>query len=276
MTREVGQHAQHHGNRGRYARRQTVESVGEVGAVRHGGHHEDGYGDVEEPRPPFVAAHQRAVVQLVVLQEGDGGLGGLDRLRAQDDPLRDAHLSPAVRIQVDRFDGSGHLLAHHDILREPHREPDDDAETHLPDDLEAPLESLLVVAENLDIVVQTADEAEPEGRHQHQQHVDVVQPAEEEHGHQHGQQDNDAAHRGGAAFLELAFETEIANLLADLLALQETDDRLAAVDDDQQRHDEGSHGTERNVLEHARTGEVVVLIEVLENGVKHGNIQSEI
>ena len=114
------------------------------------------------------------------------------------------------------------------------------------------------LAEDLDVVVQPADQPQPDGRDDHQLDVDVVEPSEEQDRDEDRQQDDDAAHRGGAAFLELSLEPEVADVLADLLAAQEVDDLAAEDDDDQQREDDGRRRAERNILEHTRARDVVI------------------
>ena len=196
-------------------------------------------------------------------------------LGAHHDVALHAFENLAAGIHVDRLHGLRDLLAHDDLGREPHRRADDDPESHLPDDLEPPLEALLVVAEHLDVVVQPADEPQPHGRDEHQLHVDVVQAPDEQHRHQNGHQDDDPAHRRGALLLELPLESEVADLLADLLAPQEVDHPASEDDDDQQRKDDGCRRAERNVLEHARAGQVVGLVEVFEKMVKHEFVSAE-
>lgn len=120
------------------------------------------------------------------------------------------------------------------------------------------------MAEDLDVVVQAADESEPERRDEHQLDVDVVELAHQQRGNQDGQQDEDAAHGRGAALLELSFEPQVANLLADLLAAQQVDDAASEDDDDEQCQDDGRRRPEGEVLEHARAREVVGAVEVLE------------
>ena len=276
VAREVGQHGQHHDDRHRDARHQTVEAVGEVGAVRHGRHHQNGHQHVEQPRGDVVAAGHPAVVELVVLDEGDGRLGGFGALGAEQQVLPDALFDRTVGIDIDGLDGLRDLLAHRNVGRKPHGGADDDAQSDLPHDLEATLEPLLAVAEDLDVVVQTADQPEPHGRHEQQLDVDVVQAPEQQRRHQNGQQDDQSAHGGGAALLELSFEPQVADLLADLLAAQEVDDRASEDDGDEQRKDDGPRRTERNVLEHARTGKVVGLIEITEQMVEHNNAKLRI
>ena len=54
-----------------------------------------------------------------------------------------------------------------------------------------------------------------------------------------------------------------------LAAAQEVDDLPAEDDDDQQREDDRRRRTERQVLEHARTGEIEGLVQIPEKMVKH-------
>ena len=264
MARKIGQHPQHGDDRDRNSRRQTVQAVGEVGAVRHGRHHENRDQHVENPCGNGVSARQPSVVELVVFDEGDGRLRGLEALGADDHVALNRFEHRAVLVQIDRLHGLRDLLAHDDVGREPHGRSDDDAEAHLPHDLETALQPLLPVAENLDVVVQTADQAEPDRRHEQQLDVDVVQLAEEQHRDQDGDENDHAAHRGRAFLLQLALKPEVADLLADLLAAQEVDDRTSKDNDDQQREDDGCRGAEGDVLEHSRAGEVVGLVQVPE------------
>ena len=125
------------------------------------------------------------------------------------------------------------------------------------------------MAEDLDVVVQTADQPQPDGRDQHQPDVDVAQVADEQHRDQDGDEDDDATHRGGTLLLQLALQPEVADLLANLLAAQEVDDPASEDDDDQQRQDDGRRGAEREVLEHARTGQVIGFVQILEKVIKH-------
>ena len=258
MPREVGQYAEYCHDRDGDARGQPVEAVGEVGAVRHRRDDEDRHQHVEQPRGGAGFAREPSVVEFVVLDEGDGGFGGLGAFRAQDDVPLHAFDHRSVGVQIDGLHGLRDLLADDDLGRKPHRRADDDAQPDLAHDLKAALEPLLVVAEDLDVVVQPADQPQPDGRDDHQLDVDVVEPSEEQDRDEDRQQDDDAAHRGGAAFLELSLEPEVADVLADLLAAQEVDDLAAEDDDDQQREDDGRRRAERNILEHTRARDVVV------------------
>ena len=258
MAREVGQHPQHGDDRDRYARGQPVEAVRQVRAVRHGRHHEDRHQHVEQPRGRSVASGEPAVVELVVLDEGNGRLRGLDRFGAEHHRLPHAlHRTPLL-VEIDRLHGPRGLLAHDDLGREPHGRPDDDTQPDLSHDLEAPLEALLAVAKHLDVVVQSADQPQPDGRDQHQLHVNVVQLAQQQRRDEDGDEDDHAAHRRRAPLLELPLEPQVADLLADLLAAQEVDDPPPEDDDDEQRKDHRRRRAERNILEHTRARDVII------------------
>ena len=71
----------------------------------------------------------------------------------------------------------------------------------------------------------------------------------------------------------MSFEAEVADLLADLTALHEAYDPLSEGDRNEQRQDDGQRRAERDVLEHARTGQVVRTVEILEKMIQHTSIK---
>ena len=113
------------------------------------------------------------------------------------------------------------------------------------------------MAEGLDVVVQKAERTEPDGRNNHQLHIDIVQSANEQYGNQDGQQNKDSAHRRRAALGELPLKAQIAYLLTYLVTLQHTDNRATKEDGNQQSQHNGYGRTKRYVLEHTRTGQIV-------------------
>ena len=110
MPREVGQYAEYCHDRDGDARGQPVEAVGEVGAVRHRRDDEDRHQHVEQPRGGAGFAREPSVVEFVVLDEGDGGFGGLGAFRAQDDVPLHAFDHRPVGVQVDGLHGLRDLL----------------------------------------------------------------------------------------------------------------------------------------------------------------------
>ena len=69
------------------------------------------------------------------------------------------------------------VLAYYGIRAEPKCYADDKAYRYLADNFVDALQTVLVLAENLDIVVHKAEEAQPDGRDNHQQQVDVAHAA---------------------------------------------------------------------------------------------------
>ena len=159
MSRQVGQYAKHEHYGHRYAGQKAVQTVREVGSVGYGRDDEYRHEDIEYPCRGVVAARKDVVVELGVLHERNRGLGALLGCGADDALLIErAHAAVLDILHGLRLD---HLVAHHDVVRCPHHRSYDDAQTHLPDHLEAAVETLLIVAEHLDVVVQTADESQP-------------------------------------------------------------------------------------------------------------------
>ena len=257
VRRGVGQHPKRDADNGRAARRQSVESVGEVRAVRDGGDDEDGHQHKEQPGDFRLVATgpsgQHGVVEVVVLDKGDGRLGGLHFAGV------DTHLLDRVLPRTTDL----HVFADHDVRTEIERQADNQPEAHLGDDLEAPVQPLLVFLEDLDIVVCKAQCAQPDGGDEHKDQVDVVQPGEEEQGDDDGDDDDDAAHRGCAFLAQLTLKAQLADGFADLKAAQAVDDASTDGRGDEEGQDEGHHGAEGDVFEDACTGDVQ-LIQVVE------------
>ena len=170
VARDVGQDAQCQADDGRVSRRHAVHAVVQVGAVADGRHDEDGDEDEQHParRLGVVAqeAHDVGIVQVVALEEGDGGLRGLDFLGGV------YHLCLPALLHLD-------VLADDHLRAEVERQSHDEAQAHLADDFELAVQAFLVLLEYLDIVVRKAQRTQPDGGDEHQQHVDIVQPAQQ-------------------------------------------------------------------------------------------------
>ena len=89
----------------------------------------------------------------MILDKGQRGLGGLDRLG-----FVDFH-------QFWSFVAVGHMdvLVHHDGRTQIHGQAHNNTQTHLAHNLELALQALLVVMENLDVVIGKTQCAAPEG-----------------------------------------------------------------------------------------------------------------
>ena len=116
----------------------------------------------------------------------------------------------------------------------------------------------------LAVVVEEADAAHPGGGHQHQDHVDVGQVAEQQAWDEDAEYYDEAAHGGGADLFHLPFEAEVAHHLADLHSLQAPDDAVAEDQGDEQGHGQRHAGAERHVVHEPQAGEVEIGRQVFE------------
>ena len=91
---------------------------------------------------------------------------------------------------------------------------DTEAEHDLSEYFEASRHTFLVFAEDFDVVVNEADEAQPQGGDEHGYDVDVVEFGKEEGWNHNGGEDKQAAHSGGAFLFFLSLEAEVADGLA--------------------------------------------------------------
>ena len=126
----------------------------------------------------------------------------------------------------------------------------------MPDDFEASRQAFLVAAEDFDVVVHAAEEAEPERRDNHQYEVDVAHTAQQQHGHEYGYDDDYATHRRHSDFLNAeGVNLGVALCLGDLLAFEVLDKLLAEPCRDYQRQDERQQRAERYVAPHVCAGD---------------------
>ena len=132
---------------------------------------------------------------------------------------------PADRLYHGRAFGrslaNGYLRA--EIQHTAHQQ----AQTYLPHHFEATFEPVLVLAEDLDIIVQKPDRPHPKRRYEQQHEVDIVQTGKEQHRHDRRQDDDHPAHRRSSGLFLLSGQAQMPHRLSDLLAAQETDDLLA-------------------------------------------------
>ena len=179
----VGQNRQAQTDDGAAAGGQAVDAVREVGAVAYRCDNQDDQRNEYQPAPPRspVAhpSHQALVIEAVVLHERHGGFGGLFRFPNGEAAVGFKHLknSPVGRRHFDNLTGIfpiGGVLDGH-VGVPPHDGAYDDAHADLADDLEASRESFFVFLEDLDVVVDEADGAQPHRDEQHHLGVDVGQ-----------------------------------------------------------------------------------------------------
>ena len=215
-----------------------------------------------------------AVVKLVILHEGEGGLGAFHHIFL--------HISAAgdggFRLQGALYAlFHFHLLTDHDVGAHPHGEAHDEAQHHLARQFAFFRHAFLAVLEHLDVVVGKAQSAAPEGAHQQQLDIDVAEVAEQEHAAQDGEDDDEAAHRGGAFFLHLIRQAQVSHGFPDLLGPQPVDDLVAGKQGHQHGHHGRCHGPEAQVVHQAHAREIHSLaFQILEQVVYHGNISLKV
>ena len=197
------------------------------------------------------------VIEVVVLDERYGGLGGLHILRG-------VHDDGFLRFGLNYL----HILAHRYIRAKPHGEAHNQAEAHLSHNFEAAFHAVLVVTMNLQIVVKETERAEPYRGHEHQSHVDVAQIAHEQTRHKNRHDYYDATHGGGAFFRHLALKAKIADYLAHLHQLQTVYYPAPEHCGYNQRQHESRAGTERDVVHEPRAGHTESL-EIIKKIIKH-------
>ena len=133
------------------------------------------------------------------------------------------------------------MLADYNILREAHYCSYDKSKTYLTYNLELALQALLVVAEDLDVVIEKTDNTAPKGGHKEQNGVDIVQAGKQQHRNNNSEQNDNTAHRRCSLLCELPLQAEVTNILANLVALQCSDNTLTAEDDDKQCGNDRCH-----------------------------------
>ena len=193
-------------------------------------------------------AHDVGIVQVVALEEGDGGLRGLNLLGG----MHHLHLSARL-LHLD-------VLADDHLWTEVEHQSHDEAQPHLPDNLELAVQPLLVALEYLDVVVGKAQRAQPHGGDEHQHHIYIAQSPQQQAGDEYRHDDDDPAHAWHAHLLHAeGVYLGIALRLGNLFALQQVDEPVAPDARDEQRQYHRHQRAERGVGKHSRPGEVVLV-----------------
>ena len=104
--------------------------------------------------------------------------------------------------------------------------------------LELAFHAFFIVMSHLDVVVGKTESTAPDGGNDHEQHVNVVELAQQQARHQDGNDDDDTAHRGSTLLLQLALKPQVAHNLAHLHELKAVDDATAKYYGDEERQDE--------------------------------------
>ena len=168
-----------------------------------------------------------------------------------------------------------HLVvrAHYYRWREPHRDAYDKAQTHLSGNFVFTFQSFFVVELELAVIVEETDDSHPEGGHYHQNHIDIPEIAHQQARNQYGEYYYQAAHGGSAGLLHLSLQSEIADGLAYLAALQPVDDH--ASEDECRQHGQRKRyaGAERDVV-HQVVPREVGAGKLLKQSVYHSGVVS--
>ena len=254
MTAHVGQYAYGHAYYSGVAGAHAVHAVVEVGAVGDGRHHEYRHDDEQHPSGSglVLAAerHDARVVEVVALDKRNGRLQRLHGLCAV---LDDGLLTVVLISEV---------LVHLHVGRGPEHEAHNETDAHLSHYLVATLQSLLVVAEYLYEVVESAEHAEPHRGDYHEQQIYIAQSAEQQHGHEYRHDDNDTAHRRHAYLLHAeGVYRRVALSLGYLLLLEHLYELLAEPCRDDEREDEREERTKRYVAPHVRATDTILFEE---------------
>ncbi len=241
-TGGIGEDEQGDGDDGRVAGTHTVHAVVEVRSVADSGYDEDGEEDEEDPAEAVLIGlsgpgEEVGVVEVMMLDEGDSGLGGLDlRGLLHDDDII--------------LDMTRHHFVHAHGRTETQGESDDESESDLSGDLDPSVESVFVLAEGLDIIIREAECAHEEGGDEHEDHVDVRQFAEQQAGQEDGGDDDESAHSRYAFLRHIEGVGFLVALgLRDIMALHIIDEGIAEPDGGDECDDAGCDGSKRNIGE---------------------------
>ena len=110
--------------------------------------------------------------------------------------------------------------------------------------------------EVLYVVVQTTQEAQPEGRYNHQNKIDIAQTSKKQYRDEQCNDDNDAAHGGHSNLIDTERVYFCITLgLRNLLFFQQLDELLTEPCRDDEGQDHGKDGAERYVAPHVGTAD---------------------
>ena len=134
-------------------------------------------------------------------------------------------------------------------LHENQRHGDDEANQGLQQQFAAPVQSQVLLAHHLQIVVGKADCAEGQRGTHHQPDEGVRQIRPEQRGQHDGDHDQQSSHGRRAGFLLMRARSLLADILADLEFAQAADHRRADDERHEQRRQAGKGRAEREVAE---------------------------
>ena len=228
MSRHVGQYAQSRSDDGSVASTHAVHAIVEVGSVRHGC--DDKRGDEYEQNPSagtlgatvVYPVESFVVVEVVVLEERNGSHGRLARF--------------ALVIYHGRRLGHGlHIFAYNGLGRKPERNSYHASKQQLTQQLVARFHAVLVAAQ-LDEVVDETKGSEPQDGDDEQVDIYVVEPPEQQCRNHDCTHDDDSTHRWRTLLLNaVRVDFSIACRLQVALTFHIGDETLACPHRDEQR-----------------------------------------
>ena len=208
----VGQNAQSDAHNGGSPCGQSIDAIGQIGSVGNRCDNEDDDRYEYEPCPTAwgctPSLHELGIVQFVVFEEGYGGFGRMVCFIK----------GIAHRTGYPLFDRD--LFFDHHLWVEEQDSADDDTKDHLAEHFEDAPQSLFILLEYLDVVVQESDEAHPYRGDHEQLDVHIVQLGKEQGGNENGREDEEPAHGRCPGFFLLSFESEVPNGLTHLQFVQ--------------------------------------------------------
>ena len=132
-----------------------------------------------------------------------------------------------------------HILAHHSVGTQPQSQADRDAKRKLRQQFQFGRHTILV-ATQLDLIVNEANDAEECDGGNQQHHIHIAQFTKEQSRHQHGQQDDHTTHRRHAFLLHsIRVDGCVARLLYMLLLTHILDEILTCHHRNDQRENQG-------------------------------------
>ena len=156
---------------------------------------EDDDDDIEQPgataRLPTEKAEDGGVVELIAFHERYRGVRALAVQEIVHGAILFEERAERGGVQLVR-EHLWHLHFGSDGGMEIHHRSHDDADPHLTHQLELPGQTALALLEDLDVIVDEADGAEPEHTGEQQQDVHVVEPREQQRGYHDTCDDHEA------------------------------------------------------------------------------------
>ena len=128
---------------------------------------------------------------------------------------------PSVLLYLDVF-------SDHHIGAQVEGESDNQSQTDLSDNFEFAVQTFLVFPEHFDVIIQKSQRAEPYGGYQHQNHVDVMELAQQQAWNEYGHDNDDSSHCRHSHLVDVERINGCVTLrFGDLLPFQHIDEILS-------------------------------------------------